>query len=330
MDLAQRNRKLWEAIKKGDITVTDLLTTGGYLPTEMEAKFMGKVYDSTPFLNAIRRVDMNSPKRRINKMGITGNFLNVAPTAGTALDAAKRNKVFTEFVELTTTELIGSMYVPYDVIEDNLERGALEDTLFTQILPPKVARDLEKVIIQGDSQSGDNLLTAFDGVIKQINDFSSPTTDANIVTFDNTTGIPTPAMFETWLEGLPWAFRELHEQLRYIVNYSTVDQYAYQWMNRLTPGGDVAIQTDHMAMQTFRGIPMMPISRMPAAQGLLTVPNNIILGVQRGIQFETARDIEARMIIIVVTMRCAVAVEQVDGCVLATGINPTGTTTTTS
>jgi HK97 family phage major capsid protein len=325
MDLAQRNRKLWEAIKKGDISVADLISNGGYLPTEMENKFLRKVYDSTPFLQSIRRVDMNAPKRRINKIGITGNFLNVAPASGTALDAAKRSKVFTEYVELTTSELIGSMYIPYDVIEDNLERGALEDTIFTDILPQKISRDLEKLVIQGDADSQDNLLTAFDGVIVQLTDAND-----NVVAFDDSTGIPGIEMFEEFLEALPWEYRELHQALRFMVHYSTVDKFVYEWMERLTTGGDVHIDTDHLASHGFRGIPLMPSSRIPAANGILTVPNNIILGVQRGIQFETARDIEARVIIVVVTMRVAVGIEETEAAVLATGINPSGTTTTTT
>jgi len=325
MDLAQRNRKLWEAIKKGDISVSDLISNGGYLPTEMENKFLLKVYDSTPFLKSIRRIDMNAPKRRINKLGITGNFLNVAPASGTALDAAKRSKVFTDYIELTTSELIGSMYIPYDVIEDNLEKGALEDTIFNEILPPKISRDLEKLIIQGDADSQDNLLTAFDGVIVQLTDAND-----NIVAFDDGTGIPDVDMFEAILEALPWEYRELHQELRYIVHHSTIDKFVMEWMERLTAGGDVHIDTDHLANHGFRGIPMMPTSRIPAAKGILTVPNNIILGVQRGIQFETARDIEARVIIVVVTIRCAVGIEETEAAVLATGINPSGTTTTTT
>jgi len=69
---------------------------------------------------------------------------------------------------------------------------------------------------------------------------------------------------------------------------------------------------------------------MPRAQGLLTMPENIILGIQRGIQLETARDIEARVIVIVITMRVAVGVEEKSACVKVTGLNPSGTTTTST
>ncbi len=323
MSIAQRNRKLWEAIKKGDISVGDLIGDGGYLLREEENRFMLKVYDSTPFLSAIRKVDMTAPVRRINKIGITGDFLNPAPTSGTALDAAKRSKVFTEWIELTTTELIGSMYIPYDVIEDNLERGTLEATIMDKLLPPKIGRDLEKVLIQGGTAGG--LLAAFDGITEII---ANDSDNHNTVDFDSVSGTPTPDMFEAILEALPYAFRELQENLRFICNYAVVDKFIMNWMQRLTPGGDTMLNMDQLAQFGFRGIPFLPAARMLPENIVLSTPQNFILGTQRGIQIETARDIEARMIIIVVTMRVAVGVEQVDGCVLATGVNVSGTTTT--
>jgi hypothetical protein len=323
MTIGERNRKIWDAIKKGDLTVSDLISDGGYLPTEQELRFLLKVYESTPFLNAVRRVDMTAPKRRINKIGIAGNFLNVAPTSGEALAADKRSKVFTEYVEMTTTELIGSMYIPYDVIEDNIERGALEDTIMDNILPQKVGRDLEKVIIQGDTNSADNLLKAFDGYLVLQTDSGK-----NLVDFTATSGVIEDDTYEYILEELPWEYRELHTALNYMQHYSHWDAYVrYRRANRAFTEGEMVRNLDHLLTDGFRGIPMMNTSRIPQANMLLTVPNNLILGVQRGIQFETARDIEARVIIIVVTMRVAVAIEENEAVVLASGLNPSGTST---
>ena len=330
ISIADRNRKLWEAIKKGDISVSDLITEtsgagGGYLQREEEDRFMQKVYASTPFLQQIRKVDMLSPRRRINKIGITGNFLHEAPSSGTALDAAKRSKVFTQYVDMTTSELIGSMYIPYDVLEDNLEKGMLEDTIMDAILPPKIGRDLEKLCIQGDSTSMDSLLGTFDGVLKQLAD-----ANANEINFNQSTGLVTDELFETMLEELPDEYRELHDNLRYYFHWRVGDRYVMYRRQRETVEGDSIIGYDHLAQYGFRGIPMQMTSQMPAVSGLLTPPQNIILGFQRGIQFETARDIEARVIIIVVTMRVALGIEENDACVVADGINYSGTTTTTT
>lgn len=326
ISIGDRNRKLWAAIKKGDIAVSDLISDGGYLQREEENRFMLKVYESTPFLDQIRKVDMLSPKRRINKIGIAGNFLNSAPASGEALDAAKRSKVFTEYVEMETSELIGSMYIPYDVIEDNLERGTLEDTIMDQILPPKIGRDLEKLILQGDEESQDSLLSTFDGVLTRLD----ASLVANKVSFNQVTGLITDDVFESCLEELPDAYRELHNNLRYYANWKVGDKYVMYRRNRLTAEGDNIIGFDYLTQFGFRGIPMQMTSQMPAAKMVLTPPQNIILGFQRGIQFETARDIEARVIIIVVTMRVALGIEVEEACVYADGLNVTGTTTTTS
>lgn len=324
MSIAQRNRKLWEAVKKGDIAVSDLVSDGGYLQPEQEDRFMRKVYASSPFLNAIRTIQMNAPKRKIHKIGITGNFLNKAPASGTALDAAKRSKVFTEYVELTTTELIGVMYVPYDVIEDNIERGALESTIMDDILPPKVARDLENVVINGNTLSADGLLSSFDGVCKQL------TTGSNVYAFNDVTGTIDDDVYGDMLEYLPYEYRENEALLTYFNHQSVSDAYFRFRRLRQTAEGDRMVDTGHMVDMSFRGIPIRKTYRMPTTQMLLTVPQNIILGMQRGIQFETARDIEARVIIIVCTCRPALGIEEKAACVLGTGLNPTGTSTTTT
>jgi hypothetical protein len=231
--------------------------------------------------------------------------------------------VFTEYVDMTTTELIGSMYIPYDVIEDNLEKGALEDTLMDEIIPAKVARDLEKVVIQGDEDSQDTLLSAFDGVITKLTD-----EDVNVVEWDDETGIVTDQTWEDLLEALPDQYRELHPALRYYSAYKVGDLWVMYRRQRATGEGDSMVSIDHMFQHGYRGIPVQMCSQIPQTNALLTPPQNIILGMQRGTQIETARDIEARVIIIVVTLRVAVGIEEYDACVLGTGINISGTTTT--
>lgn len=322
--LAARNRKIFEAIKKGDLAVSDLISDGGYLPAEEEMKFMLKVYQTTPFLNAIRTVEMTAPKRKINKIGISDDFLHTAPTSGTALDAAKRSKVFTEYVELTTSELIGVMYLPYDVIEDNIEKGRIEDTIMNELLPPKVGRSLEKKIIQGNHLSADTALNCWDGLLVQL------ATGSNVCAFSQITGVVTDDMFEEVLETLPDEHRENEQLLDFVYHRRVTDAWWKKRRARLTLEGDRMIAENHLTQMDFRGVPIMSCGNMPKTNGLLSNPQNFILGVQRGIQFETARDIEARVIIVVCTLRAAIGVEEKEACVLVTGLNPSATSSTTT
>lgn len=322
--LADRNRKIWAAIAKGDLAVSDLIDDGGYLPPEEEEKFMLKVYQTTPFLNAIRTEQMTSPKRKFHKLGMTDDFLHVAPASGTALDSSLRSKVFTEYVELTTTEVMGSMYLHYDVLEDNIERGNIEDTLLNQILPQRVGRSMEKIILQGDTDSASTTLKALNGILKQL------TTGSNTCAFSQITGLVTEDMFEEILETLPDAHRENEDLLEMVFHRRIVDAWWKKRRARLTLEGDQMVNDNHLKTYSFRGLPMMPCGNMPTTKGLLSNPKNFILGVQRGVQFETARDIEARTIILVCTMRIAVGIEEKEACVLVTGLNPAATSSTTT
>jgi hypothetical protein len=192
------------------------------------------------------------------------------------------------------------------------------------ILPPKIGRDMEKVIIQGDTNSSDNLLKALNGVMIQLD------TGSNLQTFNALTGYIDDDPWGNILEALPYQYRENEDALAYYVHPSVSDAYMRYRKNRATALGDRTLIQDHMDTLTYRGIPINKTYRMPSTQGLFTMPKNIILGVQRGIQFETARDIEARVIIIVVTMRIAVAIEEKEACVKASGLNPAGTSTTST
>ena len=197
MTLAERNRKLFEALKKGDIGVQDLITDGGYMPPEFEDRFLQKVYETTPFLNAIRKETMTGPQRKINKIGLRDDFLHAAPASGTALDASKRSKLYTEYILMTTTELMGSVYLPYDVIEDNIERGRIEDTLMDNLIPTRAAGSLEKVVINGDVRSDDSLLGSFDGVIRlqELADANVKWDVDSLVEFTDSTGAVDDPMY---------------------------------------------------------------------------------------------------------------------------------------
>ena len=140
------NRELLRKLQKGDISVSDLVSNGGLLNPEQTNKFVRTIIDAPTILNEIRTVQMNSPKLEINKIGFGTRILKPAPASGTALAAADRSKPTTSKVTLDTSEVIAEVHVPYDVLEDNIERGNLEDTIMFQIAE-RTALDLEELLI---------------------------------------------------------------------------------------------------------------------------------------------------------------------------------------
>jgi hypothetical protein len=328
MNLVERNRKLLNAIIKGDISVSDLVSNGGYLNPMQADRFVERIYDARPSLiSEVRRVDMTGPKMEINKIGISGNFLHKAPGETTALASSQRTAATTGKITLTTEELLGVMYIPYRVLEDNISRGRLEDTLMDDLIPKKINRDLNKLIIQGDTGSADTLLQSFHGVHKLATD--------HVVAFNSTQGNVVSKGSLVWsniLKAMPYQYREVDEDLRYWVHPLINDAYS-DWMSaRATNAGDAQLYASHLKEMNFRGIPIRREPYQVQTKGFLTHPQNLVLGIQREIQFETDRDIETRMIIVVVTLRVAFAVEETDAVVTVTGLvtNEWTTTTTTT
>ena len=119
-----------ELLRKADIAVGDLQGNGGYLNPEQADTFIRKLLIQPTLLSQVRRVVMASPVRKVNKIQFASRILMPSPGSGTALAANtsatnRRSKATTEQITLTTSEVIAEVRLPYDVIEDNIERGNL-------------------------------------------------------------------------------------------------------------------------------------------------------------------------------------------------------------
>jgi len=114
--------------------------------------------------------------------------------------------------------------------------------------------------------------------------------------------------------------------LRHYISPNVDIEFAESLAARETPMGDRKV-TGWAPNYAF-GIPLKPAALMPDASAILTYPKNIILGVQRSIMIETDRDIRARNLVVVLTMRLDVKFEEEDAVVKLTGLNPNGLTTT--
>jgi len=165
-----------ELMKKADLSVGDLSANGGLLLPEQANAFIRKLLAQPTLLRQARSVVMSSPQRNINKIQFGKRILR-AGTQGTSLDtaavdgvfdplaeAAARAKPVTEQIQLNTKEVIAEVRLPYDLIEDNIERGnigqatdvggspvggGIVDTIMT-LIAERAALDLEELAINGD------------------------------------------------------------------------------------------------------------------------------------------------------------------------------------
>jgi hypothetical protein len=134
--------------------------------------------DQPTILRAVRTVPMNTPQMKLNKIGFGSRILKVAPQ-GTApymqdsgannrwLAATDRSKPTTSQITLTTSEVMAEVRIPYEVLEDNIERGGMADTVLA-LIAERAALDLEELLITGDTASGDAYLALMNGILKRV------------------------------------------------------------------------------------------------------------------------------------------------------------------
>lgn len=305
-------------VEKADLAVSNLISTGGYLNPMQANTFIRMLIDQPTLVNEIRVVPMNAPTMEINKIGFATRILKKAPASGVALAASDRSAPSTDKVELATKEVIAEVHIPYDVLEDNIERGALEDTIMT-LISERASLDIEELIIDGDTGSADTYLALMDGVLVQ--------SVSHVVDYTASPATVDKSVFKSGLKIMPNKYMRNRAAMRFYVSPNTEIEYADSLANRETPLGDTKVQ-GWMPNYAY-GVPVKPVALMDDSKYLLTYPKNIILGVQRQIMVETDRDIRARVLIVVLTMRLDLKYEEEDAVVQCLGLNPAMPTTTT-
>ena len=302
-----------EAIRRADLALADLTAGGGVLDIDHQDKFFQKVIDAPTIFREVRSVQMNGPEMKIPKIGFGSRVLRAAPNTGTGgfndanvnsryLAAADRAKPDFGLVQLATTEFIAEIHIHDDLLEDNIEKDALIDTIMS-LLAERVALDLEELTLTGDTGSGDAYLATQDGVLKLLT--------SNVV--DASSAPISAAIFNSMKKGMPTRYRRNLNAMRFYTSMDVESDYRLAVASRGTNLGD-AILTGNTPLPVL-GIPMKGVALMPEANGLLINPQNIIFGIQRNIRIERERDIRARSWIIVLTMRVAIQIEEEDAAV---------------
>jgi len=303
-------------IQKADWAIGDLTAAAGLLNPEQANAFIRKLLIQPTLLAQARRVVMNAPTRKINKIQFASRILKAGYTAGLsrALDDTanrERSKPTTEQIELNTKEVIAEVRLPYEVIEDNLERGniglsrdgggassgGIVSTIM-DLIAERAALDLEELAILGDTGSADPFLALTDGYLAR---FSSNVVNAGGANISRT-------IMKNGSKTMPTQYRRNRSQMRHYLSTEQEIEYRDTLANRETSFGDAQLQS--VAPVWAAGTQVEGVGLMPGEQGLLTHPLNLIFGVQRQIHIESDKDIQRREFIIVLTARIDMQVEE--------------------
>ena len=323
-----------ELLKKADLALADLTSGGGLLNPEQSNLFIRKLIVQPNMLNqdVVRFVPMNSFKMNINKINFGQRILR-AGTQGTALDTAasgaatfipnseKTTKAKPTFdqVQLSTNLVIAEIDIPYDVMEDNVERavaadngapntgpGGLRNTILAMI-GEAAARDLEELALNGDTSvvATDTYLGMVDGWLEGGQDL------ANVVDAQGAT--VSKALFKAGLKSLPAQYQTNPSQLQNFISQNNKIEYQDTLGQRVGALGDSMVVGGPTAgggpLYAY-DMPVKGVGLMPSDKGILTNPKNLIFGIHRNISMEFDKNITTQQYIIVLTARVDFKIEE--------------------
>lgn len=302
-----------ELARRADLALGQLEANGGLLLPEQANTFIDMVQEQPTILNQARVIRMAAPTRKINRLGFASRIMTAARNSSTQnsgpygsetdsgdnpryVREADRSAPTTAQIELTTKEVIAEIRLPYEVLEDNIEGQSFEAHVM-RLIAERAAEDFEEWVLQADTGSGDPYLALTDGVLKQIT--------SNVV--DNASAGISPATFKSGMLAMPQKYLRNLGRLKHWITVADEIRYRDVVSQRATGYGD-SMLTSNQAVNAF-GVRVEPAPLMPVAFGVFTFPQNIIFGIQRQIMVETDKDIRSREIIIVLTARIDVLID---------------------
>ncbi len=242
-------------------------------------------------------VPMSSPKQQISKIKFGSRILRPGQEA-TALGTNDRVKPDLTLVELDAKLFKAEVRLSDETLEDSIERGELRQTIM-EMMAEAISRDMEEVVVKGDTTSNDPFLAVMDGVLKQA--------VGNVV--DAAGGGISKDLLRDLLKTLPSEHLRDKKAMRFLTSVDADLDYRNSLAERATAVGDKFLEGDSPVL--YSGVPVQPVPLFPENLGqntdqtviLLCNPKNIHVGIWRQIRVESARDISEGTLKIVATLR---------------------------
>lgn len=284
------NRSL---LAKADLALSDLTNDGGLLLPEQANRFIRLLIKKSILMPLVTTTGMNSPKRLLENMRFNGRVLKPGIEA-TALPSGDRSKPDILKRELDAKLYKAEIRLNNEVLEDNIERAALRNTIM-QLLAEAVARDLEFALINGDTLSANPLLAVQDGLRKLITN-----------TYDHSSAATNTTLWTEMIRKMPSEALQRRD-LKFLTSIRSDIDWRESLIPRDTALGDRNVVADFTP--PYQGVGIVPIPEWDEtgdeAEPILIKPKDVVVGFVRKMRIETDKDISAGEMIIVVTMRVA-------------------------
>jgi HK97 family phage major capsid protein len=291
-----------DLLAKADLALSDLVSDGGILVSAQARQFIKLLIQEAVILKLAKVVTMKSHKQLIEGTKLGSRVLRAAQER-TALAEADRSSPDLTKVELDAKLFKGEIQLSYETLEDSIERAAFQKTVMG-LMAEAVARDMDEVIIQGDTTSSDTFLKQFDGLLVQAN-------QNQVNALDNTL---TKSVLRQTLKALPGEYMRIKKQLTFLTSKDAALDYTDSLGDRQTTVGDEKLLRGGMSM--YSGIPVIDVPLFPediastvadsselTTNVILTSPKNMNVGIWRQVRIETDKFIREGTLVIVVTVR---------------------------
>lgn len=288
-------------LEKADLALADITGSNGVLQPAQAAKFIRLLVKESKIMSLATVTPLRSPKQTINKTRFPNRVLRAGQEA-TPLSTSDRTKPTFTNVEHDAKLFKAEVRLSNEVLQDNIEGDGLRNTIMT-IMGEAIARDMDEIIINGDTASSDTFLKQFDGILKLAVSNTVNATDTNLA----------KAHLKAVMKMMPSEYLRNKGALRFLTSVDAEIDYRDSLADRLTVSGDKALAAmgENTAPVGYSGIPVLDIPMFPENIGtsnhctslIFTDPKNIDVGIWREITIETDKDISAGELIIVATLR---------------------------
>lgn len=300
-------------LEKADQVLADLTSGGGALKPAQAQKFMRLLIKESVLMKMATVIPMASPKQQISKIKFGSRILRPGQEA-TGLAVADRAKPDLSSVELDAKLFKAEVRLSDEVLEDSIERGELRQTIM-EMMAEAISRDMEEIVINGDTASTDPFLAVMNGILKQA---TSNVVDAAAAPISKT-------LLQNMLKTLPSEYLRDKKAMRFMTSVDAELDYRNTLADRATVAGDRLLESDTPVLHG--GVPVQPVPLFPESLGLtndqtvivLGNPKNIHVGIWRKIRLESDRDISEGVLKIVATLRFDVKYAEESG--MAKAIN---------
>jgi len=285
-------------LQKVDLALADLTADGGLLKPAQSQRFMRLLIRDSPLMRLATVVPMGSPKQRIPKIKFGSRVLRPVQEAAALGAADDRARPDLSQVELDAKLFKAEVRLPDEVLEDSIERGELRQTIM-EMMAEAISRDMEEVLINGDTLSADPFLAVMDGVLKQV---TSNVVDAGAAPISKN-------LLRDMLKTIPSEHLRDKKAMRFMTSVDADLDYRNTLAECATTVGDRLLKGDTPVL--YSGVPLQPIPLFPENLGassdqtviVLCNPKNLHVGIWCNIRVESARDTSEGTLKIVATLR---------------------------